>query len=123
VEYGTANFYLRTVHNLLGGVDLFFVLSGFLIGGILLDRKTRPNYFKIFWIRRAARILPVAYVLLASYVIALGISQTYDIKWMNITLLAEPRPPVWSFATFTQSVFLAQGGGPLWMGIGRLRLK
>jgi peptidoglycan/LPS O-acetylase OafA/YrhL len=85
VEYGTANFYLRTVHNLLGGVDLFFVLSGFLIGGVLLDRRTRPNYFKIFWIRRAARILPVAYVLLASYVIALGISQTYDIKWMNIT--------------------------------------
>lgn len=116
---GTATLYMKTVHILLGGVDLFFVLSGFLIGGILLDRKAQPNYFKIFWIRRAARILPVAYLLLASYVIALGVSQAYDIKWMNITLLTEPRPPVWSFATFTQSFFLAQGGygGPLWMGI------
>ena len=115
----TSILYMKTVHILLGGVDLFFVLSGFLIGGILLDRKNGPNYFKVFWIRRAARILPVAYILLASYVIALGVSQAYDIKWMNITLLAEPRPPVWSFATFTQSFFLAQAGygGPLWMGI------
>jgi peptidoglycan/LPS O-acetylase OafA/YrhL len=63
------------------GVDLFFVLSGFLITGILLDTKSQKGFIQSFLLRRALRTLPLYYAVLIGFAVLAPFFPT--VKWFT----------------------------------------
>jgi peptidoglycan/LPS O-acetylase OafA/YrhL len=96
------------------GVDLFFVLSGFLISGILVEARNSPRYFSTFYKRRAFRIFPLYYLTLAGYVAAVlfpGGSAAGQGR------LFENPLPLWPYWLYLQNFSMAIAGswGAIWM--------
>jgi len=102
--------YYRLTAWLLGGVDLFFVLSGLLIGGILLDHRSAANYFKVFWTRRVARIMPVYYLLLLTFYAALLAKPLLTAPWLDGYLFKDMMP-LWTYPLFVQNFAQSVDGG------------
>ena len=90
------------------------MLSGFLIGGILLDTKGSPGYYRRFYGRRARRILPLDRVLLAAYASAILSGAAGLSSW----LFGDPIPH-WTFPVFLQNFAMAASGGwgGNWLGV------
>lgn len=119
LEPGSAPAYVVATLRLgWSGVDLFFVLSGFLIGGILMDNRQSGNYFKAFYVRRICRIFPLYFFwffLFCGVVLAADPSFLHNnLAW----LFADPLP-LWSYATFSQNFLMSYGNdfGPNWLGV------
>jgi peptidoglycan/LPS O-acetylase OafA/YrhL len=86
------------------GVDLFFVLSGFLITGILWRSRERPHYYRSFYTRRLFRIFPLYYVALGAMFFALP-----ALFGAAVAPRSSPGVQAW-FWTFTSNVLLALYG-------------
>jgi peptidoglycan/LPS O-acetylase OafA/YrhL len=107
-------FLLRIPRRGVEGVDLFFVLSGFLISGILVEARKSPRYFSVFYKRRAFRIFPLYYLTLAGY--------TAVALWLGGAAAAQGRLfenplPIWPYWLYLQNFSMALAGtyGAIWM--------
>lgn len=113
VDYGALLYFLKYSHQLTwSSVDLFFVLSGFLIVGILLDVKNSKNYFATFYIRRLCRIFPLYYLMLFLFIL---------FPWLGLSLGSDPslfknEVPLLAYFSFTQNLLL-DGFDTKWLSV------
>jgi peptidoglycan/LPS O-acetylase OafA/YrhL len=84
------------------GVDLFFVLSGFLITGILLDSKDSVGYFKNFYARRCLRIWPLYYSALLFMFVVVPLLRPSEAH----TIFEARSSPWWSYPIFLQNFLI-----------------
>lgn len=116
----TENWFERGVKSICNhgwaGVDLFFVLSGFLITGILYDCKWQKSYFKNFYSRRFLRVFPLYYgflTVLLLGMLAVKISSNWIAGMPHLNNLWHIQPYLW---TYTFNIACAFGHGSAHLG-------
>jgi peptidoglycan/LPS O-acetylase OafA/YrhL len=93
------------------GVDLFFVLSGFLITGILLDAKGSDGFFRNFYARRCLRIWPLYYALILFMFVAVPL-----LRPAQGAMIFERSSPWWAYPFYLQNFLVpvaTKAVGPL----------
>jgi peptidoglycan/LPS O-acetylase OafA/YrhL len=91
------------------GVDIFFVLSGYLIGGIILEHRSSDRFYPAFYARRTARIFPSYFLLIALAYLP------FDGRGHNAGEV-----PLLGYVTFTSNLYTSMGTAfsdwlrPLW---------
>ena len=113
----TAPRYGLYFHLAWSGVDLFFVLSGYLLAGILLDAKNSPGYYKTFYLRRFHRIVPLYSIWLGIF--AVGAYLITRFADDPLTKVFSGLIPIWTYFLFLQNFAMSVKGsyGAIWMGI------
>jgi peptidoglycan/LPS O-acetylase OafA/YrhL len=81
-------------------VDVFFVLSGFLVGRLIIDKGDRENFLRVFYLRRVCRTFPIYFTCLLG---AYGLISWQSANWNDMAHAL----PFWSYLTFTQNIVFA----------------
>jgi peptidoglycan/LPS O-acetylase OafA/YrhL len=91
-------------------VDMYFALSGYLIGKLILERQQHANFFAVFYLRRICRTIP-AY--LVTVFVVFGLLTLIEQPWID----ADVRFPLWSYLSFNQNFFMVatDGIGAHWL--------
>jgi peptidoglycan/LPS O-acetylase OafA/YrhL len=91
-------------------VDMYFVLSGYLVGKLIRERKQHANFFAVFYVRRICRTIP-AYLITIFAVF--GLLALIQQPWVD----ADEQFPLWSYLTFNQNLFMISTGsiGAHWL--------
>ncbi len=112
-----SHFFAEVAHGLAAlsfgwiAVTMFFVLSGFLVGRLILEKQDRANFFKVFYVRRVCRTLPVYFFCVT--LVFLIMTALPGAAWLDAGVMF----PLWSYLTFTQNFFMVATDsiGPHWL--------
>lgn len=93
------------------GVDLFFVLSGFLITNILLRIKNQKNYFKNFYMRRVLRIFPAYFLVLFFCMVILPFLGSFiNTIGVELSTYSDIKKTWFYYFTFTSNLLIFKYG-------------